>query len=403
MEFYENNESNSLYQGKDRDFLKKFDIAYIIIEIICTFLTIFGNSLVLLVFWHERNKNTSQKLIYKYVISMALADLLYGLIGIPLTIFVSFGHPKQRFLCLASILIQTMFGMVSVLALVAASTAKYLSLAHPLWFSTKFTENWVNVHITIHWIIGTLVGWLPSLGLNNAPIQTKVLYRNITENDSYQLTVISDAKNECLSNSTHVCYRDEFLCYFADIVPKQMSLILMFGIVLPSCLIMIVIYGLMYRILMKSMRSGRQKHPDTKISWKRIFLSLFNSCCTVETGPRQIGDLKTREARSTIVLMFTVLFFAFCWLPLYIIDAIFSLTPQDLHISVETINAFIALRHVNSVFNPFLYAYHMRGFKQASKNIFKKMFKSDQLELKTTLKVSSSASQLSKTEVKEIA
>lgn len=133
-----------LFQGKDRDFFKKDDAAYIISEIVCAILTIVGNSLVLLVYWREHNKNMSQKIIHKYIISMALADLLMGITGIPTTILVSVGLPKQRFWCLASLSIQTMFGMVSVLALVAASTAKYLSLAHPIWFSTRFNSFWAT-------------------------------------------------------------------------------------------------------------------------------------------------------------------------------------------------------------------------------------------------------------------
>lgn len=133
-----------LFQGKDRNFFKKDDLAYIVSEIICAVLTIIGNSLVLLVYWRERQKNKSQKIIHKYIISMALADLLMGLMGIPMAIYVSVGLPHHRFWCLVFLSIQTMFGMVSVLALVAASTAKYISVAYPIWFSTIFNEFWAT-------------------------------------------------------------------------------------------------------------------------------------------------------------------------------------------------------------------------------------------------------------------
>lgn len=105
-----------------------------------------------------------------------------------------------------------------------------------------------------------------------------------------------------------------------------------------------------------------------------IFLSLFACCCRVKEGPRKMGDLKTREVQTTIVLFITVLFFAICWVPLYVIDVMFSLAPQSLSITIETINGLIVLRHFNSVLNPFLYAYHMRGFKFALKQIFAKIF-----------------------------
>lgn len=116
------------------------------------------------------------------------------------------------------------------------------------------------------------------------------------------------------------------------------------------------------------------KGEPVKTDWMHIFLSLFACCCTMRQGPRKMGDLKTREVQTTVVLFITVLFFAICWVPLYIIDVMFSLAPQSLSIDIETINALIVLRHFNSVLNPFLYAYHMKGFKKSLKQIFAKIF-----------------------------
>lgn len=90
--------------------------------------------------------------------------------------------------------------------------------------------------------------------------------------------------------------------------------------------------------------------------------------------PRQIGDLKIREIRTTIVLLITVLFFVICWVPLHIIDVLFALAPQSIDISIETINALIVLRHANYILNPFLYAYHMKGFKQSLRHALSKIF-----------------------------
>lgn len=133
-----------LYQGTDREFIKQDDLAYIITEWICTVLTIIGNGLVLLVYWSSQQKNESQKIIHKYIISMALVDLLMGIIGMPTSIYVSVGLPHNRFWCLAFISLQMSFAMISVLALVATSTAKYMSLAYPIWFSTKFSDLWAT-------------------------------------------------------------------------------------------------------------------------------------------------------------------------------------------------------------------------------------------------------------------
>lgn len=129
--------SNFLYPNTDRSFIKHDDLAYIVTEWVCAVLAVIGNALVLLVYWSDRN---SQKIIHKYIVSMALADLLMGLIGVPPTIYVSVGWPQNRFWCLQSISLFTSFSNVSVLALVATSTAKYMSLAHPFWFSSNFND-----------------------------------------------------------------------------------------------------------------------------------------------------------------------------------------------------------------------------------------------------------------------
>lgn len=122
------------------------------------------------------------------------------------------------------------------------------------------------------------------------------------------------------------------------------------------------------------MQINKGTKGDEKTDWTHIFLSLFKCCFTINKPSRKMGDLKTREVQTTIVLFITVLFFAICWVPLYIVDVMFALAPQSLDISIEAINALIVLRHANSVLNPFLYAYHMKGFKQSLKKIFAKMF-----------------------------
>lgn len=57
------------------------------------------------------------------------------------------------------------------------------------------------------------------------------------------------------SNKSHYsrCYR-EFQCYFNDMMPKQMSQVLMFAVILPSCLVLIAIYIRIYQIFKRMVR-----------------------------------------------------------------------------------------------------------------------------------------------------
>ncbi|XP_063706074.1 adenosine receptor A2a-like [Culicoides brevitarsis] len=206
------------------------------------------------------------------------------------------------------------------------------------------------------------------MGLNNAPERPIVQFRNNTNDFSERQIARNDEFYGCKSNETHICFRDDFQCYFNDIVPKQMSRVLMFGVIVPSCLVLIWIYIRIYLIFKRTMnRSHGNDNSSLKPDWSHIFLSLFECCCPFRKSPAKEMDQKTRELQTTIVLLITVLFFVICWVPLYIIDVFFSFDSQSLSITIETINALIVLRHFNSVLNPFLYAYHMKGFKKALK------------------------------------
>lgn len=62
----------------------------------------------------------------------------------------------------------------------------------------------ILVHILIHWFIGTLVGWLPSIGLNKAPDKPQIFYRSNTNDIEKTMIALNDQVNECNSNDTYM-------------------------------------------------------------------------------------------------------------------------------------------------------------------------------------------------------
>lgn len=167
----------------------------------------------------------------------------------------------------------------------------------------------------------------------------------------------------------------------------------MFGVIVPSCLVLIVIYARIYLIFkqtvsfvfffsqinimiffqIKRRTKSIQNINNIKITQKTP--SILFSCFRTKAVLQQGDDLRAREIRTTIVLFITVLFFGVCWIPLYLIDILSFFAPESVeNIDIMTINALIIMRHVNSVFNPFLYAYHMKGFTKAAKYALLKIF-----------------------------
>lgn len=87
---------------------------------------------------------------------------------------------------------------------------------------------------------------------------------------------------------------------------------------------------------------------------------------------RVLGAAQKREVKATQNLSIIVLFFMVCWMPLYTVNCVKAFC-QDCEIDSALMLALIALSHVNSAVNPLLYAYHLRDFRAALKNLILRM------------------------------
>jgi len=65
---------------------------YAVVEIVCAVLSVGGNSAVLYVYIRQKSLRTVKN---AYVVSLAVADLLVGLIGIPAALATSVGLPRN--------------------------------------------------------------------------------------------------------------------------------------------------------------------------------------------------------------------------------------------------------------------------------------------------------------------
>lgn len=83
---------------------------------------------------------------------------------------------------------------------------------------------------------------------------------------------------------------------------------------------------------------------------------------------RVLGAAQKREVKATQNLSIIVLFFIICWIPLYTINAVKAFCPQC-DVSPTLTYCCIILSHLNSSFNPFLYAYHLKDFRTALHNL----------------------------------
>lgn len=121
----------------------ELNVPYAIMEILVAIFAVFGNGLVIVVFFRERRLRRRTNF---YIVSLAVADLMFGLFGIPIAILVkiikqsngvtecivkqivqiSVGVPQNCYTCLFMTSILLVFCTVSIFSLVLISIDRFI-------------------------------------------------------------------------------------------------------------------------------------------------------------------------------------------------------------------------------------------------------------------------------------
>lgn len=114
-----------------------------------------------------------------FVVSLAVADLLLGLLVLPLSAVVELRNGNWPFggtLCNVYIALDVLFCTSSILTLLAISVNRYLAISSPLNHSRIVTPRRVALAITSIWAISLAVSFLPiHMGWNTADYRVQNL------------------------------------------------------------------------------------------------------------------------------------------------------------------------------------------------------------------------------------
>ncbi|XP_042865439.1 adenosine receptor A2b-like [Penaeus japonicus] len=137
------------------------DLTYAITEILVAVVAIIGNALTLTVFAVDRKL---RRLTNYYIVALAVADLLVGVLGIPFAILTSIGLPKLLWPCLLMLSTLLVLCTTSIFCLVAVSVDRYWAILYPLRYSRVMTAKIARYIILMCWLAGTFIGLLPLMG-----------------------------------------------------------------------------------------------------------------------------------------------------------------------------------------------------------------------------------------------
>ncbi|KAG6448385.1 adenosine receptor A3 [Manduca sexta] len=290
--------------------------AYTTFEILVALVAVVGNAMVMFVF--RRDRRLRRRTNY-YIVSLAAADFLVGLLGIPFAILASVGLPRNLHACLFTVSLLVMLCTISIFCLVGVSVDRYWAILHPMCYSRNVRTRTAIVIISVCWVAGAGVGLLPLFGW----------YANV--------------------DSTRGCY-------FVEVMDYNYLLFLYFATIVTPSVLLAAFYAHIYRVVVK------QLSEVMTVGGSRGRLTGGG------TMLRVLGAAQKREVKATQNLAIIVFFFILCWMPLYTINAIKAFMPE-LDIPNPLTYFCIIFSHLNSAINPLLYAYHLKDFRAALKGL----------------------------------
>lgn len=110
----------------------QLNLYYVICEVLVALFAVVGNAMVIIVFRKERRLRRRTNY---YIVSLAAADFLVGLLGIPFAIMASVGLPSHLYACLFTVSLLVVLCTISIFCLVAVSVDRYWAILHPMGYS----------------------------------------------------------------------------------------------------------------------------------------------------------------------------------------------------------------------------------------------------------------------------
>ncbi|KAI4462188.1 olfactory receptor and adenosine receptor [Holotrichia oblita] len=110
----------------------ELNLYYAAFEVLVAIFAVVGNAMVIFVFRKERKLRRRTNY---YIVSLAAADFLVGLLGIPFAIMASVGLPSNLYACLFTVSLLVVLCTISIFCLVAVSVDRYWAILHPMGYS----------------------------------------------------------------------------------------------------------------------------------------------------------------------------------------------------------------------------------------------------------------------------
>ena len=286
-------------------------LAYTIPMIPLAFCVIVGNSMVIAAVYRKRALRTPTNLI---LTSLAIADLLTGLVACPLQSFALYEiFTPQATTSIVLTLPYVVFSGIAFLHIVAVTVDRHIAITRPLRYASLVTHKRVGLGIVVMWVL-CVVGFA---------IRTTV---SVVKNRSDGWAII--------------CEADEFETPLARV--QTWSILAFISVLTP----VLVVFNV--RILNIAMKQSKA------ISGQQNVLE--------NIGHQGLQDGRLKAVKTTAMVVGV---FLMCWIPIY---AYFVVQLADIGGTIfRDVLAVAGLLSVvlSSAVNPCIYCYRVREFRRA--------------------------------------
>ena len=335
---------------EEEEWVNKFYTFLAVTMIIIAILAIVFNSIVVYAFITYRKLRTSAT--NYFVISLAISDLLTSGLVTTFKAETSLKYQKWthgEFMCSLYTTMYLLAVPSSVINLCAVTVDRFLVLRMPLRYNSLMPPNRAVFIICSLWIYAFVWACLPAMGWRlNIPIY-------------------------------HAGY-----CYFVSTRGYNVTVNIV-NFLLPM-IFMAIFWFFIYTIVIRHRERVFEMERNLSFNTNDTNESSNNSCNTLSSqatssshlAPKEKTERKKmrRNVRRSRYIGFIVMLFYFCWLPYVTLSMIGNLCAwcnKKRLIPYVLYEALLTLGFMNSALNPLLYPFHDKRFKEAFRDMWRKL------------------------------
>ncbi|XP_022796088.1 octopamine receptor beta-3R-like [Stylophora pistillata] len=355
MSLYSNTSSASInttstpaiFQPKSQ--LEKFFVFLRIVEILIILTALIGNFLVVYSFIMSNKLRTS--VTNYFVVSLAISDLLTSALVMTFKVEYTQNRYKWKHGELECGLYTTMYLLAvpsSVINLCAVTVDRYLVLRMPLRYESLMTPRRAVSMIGCVWTYAIFWACLPLTGWRS---HTPMIQRG--------------------------------RCYFVTTTAYNIT-VNVINFLLPM-LFMAIFWALICSIVLQHRERVNEQERNISFNTNESAPNSTNTLCSRDASSMQLEPTarKKKTGKKKRLRNFSgcryigiiVALFYFCWLPYVMFSLIANICKRCINHSISQMLAetFLALGFLNSALNPFFYPFHDKRFKEAIRDIWKKL------------------------------